>query len=842
LFSPASATYSYSHKDGLQFHLREHGQNISIPAPFKPYFFVKKGFERAVEYYAKRKNIAVSFTSTELKTLDEQPVVKVEVDQPYQVATLRDVIPFETFEADIPWVRRVCLRADTRISLPKGKQKRIVDLKVGDVVLTFDGKHVVPGVVKGIYSRKTDTLCRVCVAVGGQRVELYITPEHPIYTSDGWKRAGDVRVGDKVLVLRRDVQKQVRGASVQSIANSFLRARGRGVGSEQAIEVLWSEVTSVERFSCTEIVYNIDVDPYHNYFAEGVLVHNCIDMDWHPPTTYVKLYYDIECKDDKIVCIAVAGEDGEVEVLKGDEKSILTDFTYFAEQVDMLLGYNSSNYDVPVLKKRFSYYGLKFPNMQRWYDLLSALQWKRQRMLPSWGLDYVGKNLVGIERLHTDKPFSQLTMQEIYERCQRDVEITRELDKKFNLSAVDIMKAHISYVFPDETIYISRCIDSLLLKQARELGYVLPNKPVSATTQPHSGAFVAQPPEPFRVYKNVLFLDVVSLYPSIIISFKISPDSGKQLYPSMLKQIISERLKYKKLYRDTHLKKYDDLQYAYKILANASYGVFNAPGFRIQRPDLGDEVARRGREIVTSLIKFYESLGFNVPYADTDSCVLTDVEPDVDHFMSLAEAGSKHIKEIFNIEVQVEAKKFFSKLYFMKRAVGTSAAKKKYAGTVIWTFDNGWLSKPELDVVGIEVVRSDFPPAAQKLQQQLIEGYLNGKTRTELQTVLLEFKAALFNGLISPDELALSRSITRKNYKVTAPHVKAAAKLKEAGVPVNIGDKIRFVYTRWGPLPVEQCNGVPIDTQYYWKNIFERIAERTLGITGDVKLDRWMHN
>ena len=671
--SPTSMTYSYSSKDGLQLHVRESGRVYTIPAPFKPYFFVKAGFEKAVEYYAKRKKIPVATEPTDFKTLDNQPVSKIEVEQPYQVATLRDTLPFESYEADVPYVRRVM-----------------------------------------------------------------------------------------------------------------------------------------------------------------------IDMDWHPSPSYTKLYYDVECKDDKVVCIAVSSSNSQVELLKGDEKDILTMFTSIVEQVDMTVGYNSYKYDIVVLKKRFKLHGLEFPKMQCWYDILPSLEWMGHRMFPSYSLDWVGKNLVGIERIHVDKPFSQLTMQEIYERCVRDVEILTELDRKYSLSSVDIMLSHISYVFPDETVHISRCIDSRLLRQARKLKLVLPNKPVKTNVQRHSGAFVAQPPEPLKIYRNVLFLDCVSLYPSIIINFKVSPDIEKRLYPEMLAELMSERLKYKKLYRETGDKRYDMLQYAYKVLSNAVYGAVNSIGFRIQRPDLGDEVARRGREIVTTLMKLYVELGYNVIYADTDSCALSDIKPDVDYFMILAEAGSRHIKNTFGVDIQVEAKKFYSKLFFPRRASGESAAKKKYIGLISWTSDEGWLAKPELDMVGVEYVRSDFPPAAQKLQQLLVECYLNGKSRVELQEILHGFKRALFKGLFSPEELALSRSITRKDYKVTAPHVKAAEKLRESGVTVGVGDKVRFVYTRLGPLPVELCRGIPIDAKYYWEHIFKSIAERTLGITDESKLDRWL--
>jgi DNA polymerase elongation subunit (family B) len=670
--SPTSGTYAYSQREGLRLILRESGRDIELDAPFKPYFFVKRGHERVVEYYAKRRGISVHIEPTDLKTLDGHLVSKVEVDHPQYVAALRDAMVIPSYEADIPYVRRVM-----------------------------------------------------------------------------------------------------------------------------------------------------------------------IDMDWKTSQVYRRLYYDIEVKDGAIVCIAVGSESGSVEVLTGSERDILEAFVEASQSVDMCIGYNSEAYDVPVLRRRLREHKLELPKMPRWYDLLQSLKWI-YRMLPSWSLEYVGRHLLGIERVHTDKPFSQLTLQEIYERCRRDVEITRELDRKLGLSDLDILKAHISYTFPDEVYYISRCIDALLLRRARELGYVLPNKPVKPETQQHSGAFVAQPPEPLRIYRNVLFLDCVSMYPSIIISYKISPDPERRLYPDVLSRLMSERKRYKQLYRETRDPRYDLLQQAHKILANAFYGVFNAPGFRIQRPDLGDEVARRGREVVTSLYRFYSSLGYNVIYADTDSVALSDITPDESVFSMLAEAGTRHVKESLGADIQVEAKKFYSKLYFPRRASDESAAKKRYAGYVVWTSDEGWLERPELDVVGIEIVRTDYPPAAQTFQRALIEGFLSGKSRLELQRLVLDFKKALFSGLLSPEDLALSKSVTKSEYKVNPPHIRAAKKLQEAGIPVNVGDKIRFVWTKWGPLPLELSRGAPLDYRYYWEHIFLPIVERTLGLRGESSLEAWL--
>jgi hypothetical protein len=60
------------------------------------------------------------------------------------------------------------------------------------------------------------------------------------------------------------------------------------------------------------------------------------------------------------------------------------------------------------------------------------------------------------------------------------------------------------------------------------------------------------------------------------------------------------------------------------------------------------------------------------------------------------------------------------------------------------------------------------------------------------------------------------------------------------GVPVGVGDKVRFLYTRLGPMPLELYRGEELDLPHYWSDIFERVAERTLGITLETRLDTWM--
>jgi DNA polymerase I len=657
----------YTYEGKLLLHLKIDGRVITTDAPFDPYFFVEERFKELLQNRARAYRIPINVESTDYTTLEGRRVVKVSTQQPYYVSFLRDKLHLPSYEADIPYVRRVL-----------------------------------------------------------------------------------------------------------------------------------------------------------------------IDIDQRTSNVYSKLYYDIEVVQDKIFCIAVYG-DGSAEVIKGDEKEIIERFFTLAELYDMVIGYNSDAYDFPVLKKRASVHKIPLPRV-RWYDELLNLRWMRQRMLPSWSLSYVAANLLDppMKRLYVDKPFSQLKEEEIYARCQRDVEITKTIDEYLKLSELDIAKAHISYLFPDEVNLISRCVDTLLLREARKQGIVLPNKPVYTTQKHHSGALVLKPPESLVLYKNVLLLDVVSLYPSIIIRFAISPDNKKTLYPNMLSSLLAERLRYKRLYQETGDTYYDNLQNAFKIILNATYGTFNSVGFRIQRTDLGDEVATRGRQVITTLVETFTTLGYNVVYGDTDSIFIENVPQDEQCFAMLADVASKSIEEKLGVKMSVEAKAFYSELYFPQKSGGSDAPKKRYAGRVVWK--HGWLPKPTLEIVGLEAVRSDAPEVAKNLQRGLIEAFLSNTDRLELQRIVATFKKLLKEGVFKPHELAFSRTVTKgvERYKTIPPHIRAVKKLDS----VAIGDKILYLYTKWGPLPLEvvEKENVKIAYDHYWNNLFLPIITRTIGLDENPKL------
>lgn len=108
------------------------------------------------------------------------------------------------------------------------------------------------------------------------------------------------------------------------------------------------------------------------------------------------------------------------------------------------------------------------------------------------------------------------------------------------------------------------------------------------------------------IYDNVFKVDVASLYPSIMRYYEIFP-KGKDYNNNFLKMLnyfTDERLKNKKLAKETKERFYDDLQNAQKIVINSAYGFMGASGLNYNYPEGAALVTKYGREIITKSIEW----------------------------------------------------------------------------------------------------------------------------------------------------------------------------------------------------------------------------------------------
>lgn len=142
--------------------------------------------------------------------------------------------------------------------------------------------------------------------------------------------------------------------------------------------------------------------------------------------------------------------------------------------------------------------------------------------------------------------------------------------------------------------------------------------PKASLPHPFEGAISFGNP---GIYRNVHKVDVASLYPSIILECKVY-DEDKDPKGNFLKIIeifTDERLKNKKLAKETGDPYYEGLQNAQKIVINSGYGFMAAPGLNFNSPDAAEFITSTGRDILKGSLEWAERMGFNVPNADTDS-------------------------------------------------------------------------------------------------------------------------------------------------------------------------------------------------------------------------------
>ncbi len=132
-----------------------------------------------------------------------------------------------------------CLLPGTAISTPDGSVN-IEDIRKGDIVLSYNEwtGEVEP---KTVYHTTIHTEYAGYIEINDR---LRITANHPVYTTKGTVEAGDLRVGDLMITFT-------------------------GTESIMTIEEMPELVT----------VYNFEVEGNHNYYADGILVHNVAKID-----------------------------------------------------------------------------------------------------------------------------------------------------------------------------------------------------------------------------------------------------------------------------------------------------------------------------------------------------------------------------------------------------------------------------------------------------------------------------------------------------------------------------------------------------------------------------------
>lgn len=116
------------------------------------------------------------------------------------------------------------------------------------------------------------------------------------------------------------------------------------------------------------------------------------------------------------------------------------------------------------------------------------------------------------------------------------------------------------------------------------------------------------------IYKNAFKQDVSSLYPSIMRQFQVYDKykDPKRYFLELVETFTLERLKNKRLAKETSNQFYNDLQESQKIAINSAYGFLGANGLNYNSPTNASFVTAKGREILETAVVF--ATGNSVDY------------------------------------------------------------------------------------------------------------------------------------------------------------------------------------------------------------------------------------
>ncbi|MGI5843188.1 MAG: DNA polymerase domain-containing protein [Candidatus Xenobium sp.] len=161
-------------------------------------------------------------------------------------------------------------------------------------------------------------------------------------------------------------------------------------------------------------------------------------------------------------------------------------------------------------------------------------------------------------------------------------------------------------------------INSLFLREYLRQGRALPPRPV---VKPFAGGLTAQEHE--GLAHEVLHCDVQSLYPSLMLTWKVRPQGDTLgIFLGMLEQLREFRLQARSLERQTQVPEerrfYGALQNTFKILINSFYGYLGFAQGNFADFEAAAEVTARGRELLTHMIDWLKEHGARILEVDTD--------------------------------------------------------------------------------------------------------------------------------------------------------------------------------------------------------------------------------
>ena len=507
---------------------------------------------------------------------------------------------------------------------------------------------------------------------------------------------------------------------------------------------------------------------------------------------------------------------------------------------ELLVGYGSDNFDLPYLATRAKKYGIKLNS--GWDDSEIEIEAKKPAKitgLPSidlsyfarrildldtnnYGLDLVANKLLGKGKLGK---LSAAKINEIW-----SVGLDEEL--KF-LSNYNLTDAQLTFEVANKILPLQLELSKLTGLALRDINYttygalvewfiiknatiLIPQKPSPAEIyarrkKSYVGGLVVEPIP--GLYKDMCCFDFRSLYPSIIASHNISPEtinckccqfrSGHRaensnvwfcskkpgLMPALVKDLVERRKRINEILKqtpsnDTSFAELMARQHALKYIAAAFYGYMGFPGSRFYSYECASGVTELGRKYISLVIGGAEKFGFKVLYGDTDSLFAETQGADAEKFLAI-------INTILPPPMELEFRAKYKSGLFLERKTGSGGAKKRYALLT----EGG-----SLILRGLEAIRGDWSNLAKKGQKEILQILLEENDIEKAEKQLQSLIRKIEKRDVKIEDLVINVKLTRplESYQAQGPHVVAAKIAKEKGYVVGKGFVVHYIVVAGG--------------------------------------------
>ncbi len=401
--------------------------------------------------------------------------------------------------------------------------------------------------------------------------------------------------------------------------------------------------------------------------------------------------------DDKVIIVALSDNRGWDEVLHLrdgiGEKQLLQELVYVVQErdPDVIEGHNIFEFDLAYLLDRCALHGIDFAigrdgSVPRTYD--SSMRFAERTV------DYPAVDIVG---RHVIDTYFQVMSFDVFSRDLPDYSLktaARYFDlapeERTYIEGTEIAEAWrtdratlLEYALDDvietkrlaghlsgSTFYLAQMlpmtygssarrgpagkIESLFVREYLRRRHALPRSEWGSQSMGgYTDIFIT------GVMGPIVYADVESLYPSIMLNYDVQPSGDTlDLFPQLLERLTDLRLETKEDMRNAEdeevRSELDARQSSYKVLINSFYGLLGFGLSAFNDFEEADRVARTGQKILRQLIDEIQARGGTVIEVDTDGVLFVPPEDvrgeqaEIDYTVGLTEAMPEGIRVGFD--------------------------------------------------------------------------------------------------------------------------------------------------------------------------------------------------